>query len=142
MVHGLDLVEADQSASSVAGTADATSLAERVLASINYVVVLLASVALVAASLVLTYSVLTRYFLHYSTDWQDETAVFLIVGAVFMSAAAIQAGRGHVAIEVIAELMPPRANQVRLLIVDIAGALFCSYFAWKSWVLLHEAVSE
>ena len=49
------------------------------------------SVALVAAACVLTYSVASRYFLHFSTDWQDELSVFLIVGAVFMSAAAIQA---------------------------------------------------
>ncbi len=112
------------------------------LGSVNFVVVLVSSVALVAASLVLTYSVVTRYFLHYSTDWQDETAVFLIVGAVFMSAAAIQANRGHVAIEVLAELISPRANRIRVLIVDIASAAFCGYFAWKSWTLLHEAVTE
>jgi TRAP-type C4-dicarboxylate transport system permease small subunit len=68
--------------------------------------------------------------------------VFLIVGAVFMSAAAIQANRGHVAIEVLAELLSPRANTIRLLLVDVAGAVFCGYFAWKSWTLLHEAVEE
>ena len=100
------------------------------------------SVALVVASLVLTYSVVTRYFLKYSTDWQDETAVFLIVGAIFMSAAAIQARRGHVAIEAIVGLLPDRVNCVRVFLVDAAGFLFCSFFSWKSWTLLHEAVVE
>ena len=61
----------------------------------------LSSVALVVAAFVLTYSVASRYFFHFSTDWQDELSVFLIVGAVFMSSAAIQARRGHVGIEAI-----------------------------------------
>jgi TRAP-type C4-dicarboxylate transport system permease small subunit len=142
MAHGLDVVETGQSAASLAKATDAASLPDRILGSINYVIVLLSSIALVLASLVLTYSVVTRYFLKYSTDWQDETAVFLIVGAIFMSAAAIQARRGHVAIEAIVGLLPDRVNRVRLLLVDVAGCMFCSFFAWKSWTLLHEALVD
>ena len=46
---------------------------------------------------VLTYSVVSRYFLHSRPTGRTRLSVFLIVGAVFMSAAAIQARRGHVA---------------------------------------------
>lgn len=138
-MHGLDAVETKETAAS---DSDAASLPDRVLAIINNYVVIASSVALVVASLVLTYSVVTRYFLKYSTDWQDETAVFLIVGAIFMSAAAIQARRGHVAIEAIVGLLPDRVNCVRVFLVDAAGFLFCSFFSWKSWTLLHEAVVE
>src|ERR1700755_2848389 len=81
---------------------------ERLLGEVNNVIVVLSSVALVIASLVLTYSVASRYVLHLSTDWQDELSVFLIVGAVFMSAAAIQARRGHIGIEAIVGLLSPR----------------------------------
>jgi TRAP-type C4-dicarboxylate transport system permease small subunit len=59
-----------------------------------------------------------------------------------MSAAAIQARRGHVAIEAIVGLLPPRVNQVRLIAVDIASLLFCGFFAWKSWILLEEAIVD
>jgi hypothetical protein len=41
-------------------------------------VVRVSLVALIAADLVLTYSVIVRYFLKISTDWQDEMSVFLI----------------------------------------------------------------
>jgi TRAP-type C4-dicarboxylate transport system permease small subunit len=139
MSHGLDLIEIEKPAASVANTA---SLPDHILAVVNHFVVIISSVALVAASGVLTYSVVTRYFLHLSTDWQDETSVFLIVGAVFMSAAAIQARRGHVAIETMVGLLSPRVNRVRILLVDIGSLAFCGYFAWKSWTLLHEAVVE
>jgi TRAP-type C4-dicarboxylate transport system permease small subunit len=114
----------------------------RLLAMVNSVIVALSSVALVIASLVLTYSVASRYFLHLSTDWQDELSVFLIVGAVFMSAAAIQARRGHIGIEAIVGLLSPRVNHWRQFTVDVASFLFCAFFSWKSWLLLDEAWTE
>ena len=123
-------------------TAAPLAAADRMLAVVNAMVVRLSSVALVVASFVLTYSVIVRYFLKISTDWQDEMSVFLIVGAVFMSAAAIQAGRGHVAIEAITALLPPHVNIVRQILVDAASFIFCAYFAWKSWLLLLEAWTE
>ena len=139
MVHGLDSVE---TAALVASPAGAASPADRILGLVNQLIVLLSSIALVIAAFVLTYSVASRYFFHFSTDWQDELSVFLIVGAVFMSSAAIQARRGHVGIEAIVVLLSPRANRVRQVAVDIASLLFCGFFAWKSWVLLEEAWIE
>src|SRR5216684_77823 len=135
--HGLDDVETPTPAL----PADA-GVFERGVTLINHIVVILSSIALVVASFVLTYSVITRYFLHLSTDWQDEVSVFLIVGAVFMSAAAIQAQRGHVGIEAIVGLLPKSVNHARVLLVDIVCLLFCAYFAWKSYVLLHEAIED
>src|SRR5215468_10859517 len=139
MVHGLDSVETAIPAASVP---DAAGVIARTLARINRLVVIVSSVALVIASCVLTYSVIVRYFLHFPTDWQDEMSVFLIVGAVFMSSAAVQAQRGHIGIEAIVGLLSPRANRVRQVLVDIASLAFCAYFAWKSWLLLEEAVTE
>jgi TRAP-type C4-dicarboxylate transport system permease small subunit len=77
-----------------------------------------------------------------STDWQDELSVFLIVGAVFMSAASIQARRGHIGIEAIVGLLSPQVNHWRQLAVDVVSFLFCAFFSWKSWLLLDEAWTE
>jgi TRAP-type C4-dicarboxylate transport system permease small subunit len=112
---------------------------DRAMRALNRLVVVLGGAALVAACLVLSYSVVVRYILKIATDWQDETAVFLIVGATFLSAAAVQARRGHVGIEAIATMLPGHVNRVRFLVVDILSLLFCAFFAWKSWTLLHEA---
>jgi TRAP-type C4-dicarboxylate transport system permease small subunit len=59
-----------------------------------------------------------------------------------MSAAAVQARRGHVAIEAVSAMLSPHANRIRLFFVDVATLLFCAYFSWKSWTLLHEAIVE
>ena len=137
MTHGFDAAS-----DSVEPAAKPAGTVAPVLAAINRVVVTLSSIALVIASIVLTYSVFSRYFFHFSTDWQDELSVFLIVGAVFMSGAAIQAQRGHVAIEAIVGLLPARTNHIRQLVVDFASFAFCAFFAWKSWTLLDEAITE
>ena len=106
---------------------------------INHAMVVMGTVALLVASLVLTYSVLSRYVMQASTDWQDEAAVFCLVGATFLCGSFVQSLRGHVGIEAIAGLLPRAANQARLVFVDLLGLLFCSFFAWKSWTLFHEA---
>ena len=137
MTHGFDAAS-----DSVEPAAKPAGAVAPVLAAINRVVVILSSIALVIAAIVLTYSVFSRYFFHFSTDWQDELSVFLIVGAVFMSGAAIQAQRGHVAIEAIVGLLPARTNHIRQLVVDFASFAFCAFFAWKSWTLLDEAITE
>ena len=137
MVHTLDAIETPPAPAAVA-----RGPVGRALAFVNHVIVVLSSIALVIASFVLTYSVASRYFLHLSTDWQDELSVFLIVGAVFMSSASIQDRRGHVAIEAIVSVLPPGVNHVRQIFVDGASFVFCAFFAWKSWLLLDEAWTE
>jgi TRAP-type C4-dicarboxylate transport system permease small subunit len=114
----------------------------RLLGYLNRAIVVLSSVALVVASCVLTYSVVLRYFSPQPTDWQDEFSVFLLIGVTFLSAAWVHSQRGHIGIEALAAILPPSVNQARMLVVDMLSALFCAFFAWKSWTLLHEAWVE
>lgn len=111
----------------------------RLLAGINRAVVFVAMIALVLAAAVLTYSVFSRYLVKAATDWQDEMAVFLLVGATFMCGAYVQSYRGHVGIEAVASVLSPAVNRWRMMLVDILTLAFCTFFAWKSWTLFHEA---
>jgi TRAP-type C4-dicarboxylate transport system permease small subunit len=111
----------------------------RALAICNNVIVVFAAVALIAACAVLSYSVLGRALFQAANYWQDEAAVFLLVGATFMTAGYVQQQRGHIGIEAFVGLMPPLANRIRLWLVDVASLFFCTFFAWKSWTLAHEA---
>ena len=137
MMHG---PIADQTEAS--GTATGSSpvaVLERALSFCNNVIVVFAALALIAACIILSYSVLGRALFHSPNYWQDEAAVFLLVGATFMTAAYVQGQRGHIGIEAFIGLMSPRANRIRLWLVDVASLLFCAFFAWKSWTLAHEA---
>ncbi|MBX9710286.1 MAG: TRAP transporter small permease [Xanthobacteraceae bacterium] len=113
--------------------------ADRLLAFINRIIVILAALAMILACAILSYSVLTRSLFHTATYWQDEAAVFLLVGATFMTAAYVQGQRGHIGIEAFVGLLSPLANRIRRLLVDVATFVFCSFFAWKSWTLAYEA---
>ena len=114
----------------------------RVLQRVNQALVTLGMIALLVASVVLTYSVVSRYVMKASTDWQDEAAVFCLVGATFLSSAYVQTLRGHVGIEAVAGLLPKSLNRLRLTLVDLMGGMFCAFFAWKSWTLFYEAWVE
>jgi TRAP-type C4-dicarboxylate transport system permease small subunit len=112
---------------------------EWLLEAINRLIVVGASLALVAAAVVLSESVLVRSLYKSATDWQDEISVMLLVGAIFMSAAYVQSVRGHVAIEALAELLSPATNRFRVMCADGVSLAFCVFFSWKSWTLMHEA---
>ena len=115
---------------------------ERGLALCNNIIVVIAAIALIAACAILSYSVLGRALFHSPNYWQDEAAVFLLVGATFMTSAYVQQQRGHIGIEAFVGLLSPTVNRVRLWLVDVASLLFCAFFAWKSWTLAQEAWVE
>ena len=66
------------------------------VSSLNEFMFKLSAVALVAAALVLTGGVIFSHVTRQGVAWQDEVTIFLISGAIFMSAAAVQARRGHI----------------------------------------------
>jgi TRAP-type C4-dicarboxylate transport system permease small subunit len=112
---------------------------ERGFAFCNNIIVVVAAIALIAACVILSYSVLGRALFHSPNYWQDEAAVFLLVGATFMTSAYVQGQRGHIGIEAFVGLLSPMVNRIRLWLVDVASFLFCAFFSWKSWTLAHEA---
>jgi len=109
---------------------------------VNNALLFISMLAMVLTAAVLSYSVIMRYFFKAATDWQDEAAVFLLVGVTFSCAAYVQSFRGHIGIEALAGLLSPRVNRVRLIVVDLLSFLFCAFFSWKSWTLFHEALVE
>ena len=115
---------------------------ERVLSVCNSMLVAVAAVAMIAACAILSYSVLGRALFRLANYWQDEAAVFLLVGATFMTSAYVQGRRGHIGIEAFVGLLSPKANRIRLWLVDVASFLFCAFFTWKSWTLAYEAWDE
>jgi TRAP-type C4-dicarboxylate transport system permease small subunit len=115
---------------------------QRILDGINLLMAIGSAIAILIAGVVLTWEVAGRYFLGTASDWQDELSVFLLIGATFASAAWTQARRGHVGIEALGHILPPRINRVRCFVADLIAFLFCAFFAWKCQALLTEAWEE
>jgi TRAP-type C4-dicarboxylate transport system permease small subunit len=140
MMHG-PLPDQDHHSDVVASNALVAAL-ERGLDLCNNVIFFFAATATIAACVILSDSVLGRALFQSPNYWQDEAAVFLLVGATFMTSAYVQQRRGHIGIEAFVGLLSPTANRVRLWLVDVASFLFCAFFAWKSWTLTYEAWTE
>jgi C4-dicarboxylate transporter, DctM subunit len=119
----------------------ATGIA-RVVEAINEFMFTISAFALVAAALVLTYGVITGHVTGRNLIWQDEVTIFLLAGATFLSAAAVQQRRGHIGIDVLDHALPAGLNNARKAIVDFIVLFFVLLFAWKSGGLLLEAVHE
>jgi TRAP-type C4-dicarboxylate transport system permease small subunit len=137
MMHGALSDQNDRS--NAAAAPGLVAALERGFAFCNNIIVVVAAVALIAACVILSYSVLGRALFHSPNYWQDEAAVFLLVGATFMTSAYVQGQRGHIGIEAFVGLLSPMVNRIRLWLVDVASFLFCAFFTWKSWTLAHEA---
>jgi TRAP-type C4-dicarboxylate transport system permease small subunit len=137
MMHG-PLPDQSNLSSATTGNGFVVAL-ERILSWSNNIIVFFAALALIAACAILSDSVIGRALFQSPNYWQDEAAVFLLVGATFLTSAYVQQQRGHIGIEAFVGLLSPTANRVRLWLVDVASLLFCGFFAWKSWTLAHEA---
>ncbi len=109
---------------------------------VNGAMAVLSAIAIAAAGVVLTWEVGGRYFFSTASDWQDEMSTFLLIGATFVSAAWVQARRGHVAIDALAAILPPAADRIRRWLADLLSLVFVSFFAWKCLGLLREALED
>jgi TRAP-type C4-dicarboxylate transport system permease small subunit len=125
-----------------AGRAPFLVAAGALLSKINAVAAAVSAVAVGIAGCVLTWEATARYLFKIPSDWQDELSVFLLVGATFLSAAWVQERRGHVGIQALSAILPPAADRIRRVLSDIATLSFCTFFCWKSWSLLVEAVRD
>lgn len=139
--HGLtaSVASADPACTEEAALPAPWKLLAKATHAVHRAMMLIGMVALFSASLVLTHSVLTRYLFKSATDWQDEAAVFCLVGVTFLCAGQVQLMRGHIGIEALAAALPARWNRWRLVLVDLVSLAFCAFFAWKSWTLWREA---
>jgi TRAP-type C4-dicarboxylate transport system permease small subunit len=139
---GLELTEPERFSGTVGIGHPGIAALDRALRRVNRWVMVPCMLAVFLAAGILSYSVMARYFFKIPTEWQDETAIFLLIGATFFSGAFVQSFRGHVGVEAIAGLLSPRVNRYRMMFVELVSMLFCSFFAWKSWTLFLESLHE
>ena len=126
MSHG-PLPDRDDRATVAAGTGPAAAI-DRGLAILNSIIVVFAAVALVAACAILSYSVLSRALFKAANYWQDEAAVFLLVGAPFMPAAYVQQNRGLFGFVVFVGLFFLLVFWFCFWLVVFVTILICAYF--------------
>jgi len=101
---------------------------------------LIGAIFLLAAALVTTEGVLVRKVLGWSTTWQIELSVFLLMYACFVGAAFAQMGEHHLNIDLLIIYLPPRIREILLVITGLLSCLICLVIAWYAWPMWWDAV--
>lgn len=97
---------------------------------------LIGALCLLGAALVTTQAVLVRKLLGWSTIWQIEFSVFLLMFSCFVGAAYGQFGRHHLNIDMLIVHLKPKPREILLAVADTATCLVClvvAYYAWPMW---------
>jgi TRAP-type C4-dicarboxylate transport system permease small subunit len=112
-----------------------TGIVERLNVFFGYVAALL----VIVSTLAISYEVVSRYVFRHPHDWSLEFNIFILVGATFLAAAHTQMKRGHVGIEVLDQMLPPRWNRWRRLLSDVVSLVFCAFLTVYIWKYFGEA---
>jgi C4-dicarboxylate transporter, DctQ subunit len=113
---------------------------EAVVIAMSKVTGLIGAIFLLAAALVTTEGVLVRKVLGWSTTWQIELSVFLLMYACFVGAAFAQMGEHHLNIDLLIIYLPPRIRETLLIITGILSCVICVVIAWYAWPMWWDAV--
>jgi TRAP-type C4-dicarboxylate transport system permease small subunit len=89
----------------------------------------LAALMLLAAALVITWSVFYRA-MGASTYWEIEFSVFMMVGSLFLASPYCLATRGHVGVDLLTHYLPARHARAVALAIAMVGLAVCVYLAW------------
>ncbi len=113
---------------------------ERLAKVLSKISGLLGAVFLLAAAVATTEGVLVRKLLNWSTTWQIELSVFLLMYACFVGAAYAQMGERHLNIDLLIIYLPPRVREYLLMITGAVSCVVCGVIAWYAWPMWWDAV--
>ncbi len=100
-----------------------------------------AAVLLGLAALVITWSVIYRA-LGASTYWEIEFSVYMMVAALFLASPYTLHTRGHVAVDLLSHLLPPRMARGLGVAIAVIGLLVCAYLAVAGGMLTVESFAR
>lgn len=90
----------------------------------------IAALCLAAAMLIVCYMVVWRATGH-STYWEIELATYLIVASVLVGSPYCLRTRGHIGVELLAHVLPPKGRILLERVLAVLGFLVCLYLAWE-----------
>lgn len=111
----------------------------RCMDAITVAVGIFAGALLLFGVLVVCHMVFSRYALGLSTTWQTELTTFAIAGAMLLGAPYVLLTRGHVAVTVLPDALPPLPRKIMYLVAALVGLAFCLALTYGSWIYQMEA---
>lgn len=97
----------------------------------------LAFVIFWALAIIVFVQFFTRYVLNDSLAWTEEIARYALIWVVFVGAVMVTRRNSHIAVELVANLLPPNLLRASLLaFIDIVKLLFMGLLAYFSLTII------
>ena len=96
--------------------------------------------ALAAAFLTVSESVLRYVAPMKLPDWGAEVTIYLVGWAVMLSTSRLIRDKMHVSVEMLAEQFSPRIQKALRLVTCIIGVVVAGGIAWAGWLMVDFAV--
>lgn len=97
------------------------------------------AVALVAATLIMLHSVITRYVFELPTVWQTEVSIYLLIFVTFVGASFGLKHHAHVGVDLLVERLAPRTQLVVRTITALLSLLVVLAVLWTAGQTWYEA---
>ena len=111
-------------------------LLDRLLQASSY----LAGAILVFMGASVVFEVVMRYFVNRPTRWVVEFSEYMLLSMAFLAGGWVLRSEGHVKIDVLVEVLPPRVQTILHRTTSWVGALvtglffgFSAAFTWETW---------
>jgi TRAP-type C4-dicarboxylate transport system permease small subunit len=111
----------------------------RVVSLLSRIAGLISALLLAASVVVVCHMVLVRYVLGHSTIWQTEFVVFAMVAATFLGSPYLLLSKGHVAVDLIPEMLGGTPRRVLVVLSSLLSLVFAALLAYSGWIYFHEA---
>ena len=76
--------------------------------------------------------VFMRYVLNSPTKWVVDFAGFFVIAITFLGAAWLLSKDGHVKIELVLNMLPPKVQRILNIITSVLGGICCGVLLWYS----------
>jgi TRAP-type C4-dicarboxylate transport system permease small subunit len=111
----------------------------RVVSLLSRIAGLISALLLAASVIVVCHMVLVRYVFGHSTIWQTEFVVFAMVAATFLGSPYLLLSKGHVAVDLIPEMLGGTPRRVLVVLSSLLSLVFAALLAYSGWIYFHEA---
>ncbi|MEM1343204.1 MAG: TRAP transporter small permease [Pseudomonadota bacterium] len=113
----------------------------RVIGMLSTVSGVSAALMIVTAVALTCQMIWIRFVLNGSTIWQTEAVIYLMIGATLLGLPYVQKLRGHVNVDLLALVLPPRGRRVLALVtlaLTIAVIAAMAFYGFEMWAIAFE----
>ncbi len=114
----------------------------RAIGAISTACGVLASFMILASVLITCQMIWVRFVLTKSTVWQTEAVIYLMIGATLIGLPYVQKLRGHVSVDLLETMLPPRMRRGLAIFTLVVTTLMMGVMLFYAWEMFHLAWSR